>query len=915
MIVLLIFCLLFTVHGGSSHDVGPTEMPTVELNGTGSYTPELSVFEDGRKPGLVVNPETINPFAEGTSESFTVKLSEAPSGNVTVTLSVRTNSHVPVTIKPASLTLTFSSTDWNTAQTVTVTHTEDNIEQKDGWVTVDLAAAGGGADGSIGQVNLLFTDNDAVATPSAPTGLGAVASGQTQIDLSWTAPSNIGGAAITGYRIEVSSNAGTSWTNLEANTGSTATTYAHTGLAPSTTRHYRVSAINSGGISPASNVASATTGAGLVVNPEIISPFAEGTSESFTVKLSEAPSGNVTVTLSVRTNSHVPVTIKPASLTLTFSSTDWNTAQTVTVTHTEDNIEQKDGWVTVDLAAAGGGADGSIGQVNLLFTDNDAVATPSAPTGLGAVASGQTQIDLSWTAPSNIGGAAITGYRIEVSSNAGTSWTDLEANTGSTATTYAHTGLAPSTTRHYRVSAINSGGISPASNVASATTGAGLVVNPEIISPFAEGTSESFTVKLSEAPSGNVTVTLSVRTNSHVPVTIKPASLTLTFSSTDWNTAQTVTVTHTEDNIEQKDGWVTVDLAAAGGGADGSIGQVDLYFTDNDAVPTPSAPTGLGATASGATQIDLSWTAPSNTGGAAITGYRIEVSSNAGTSWTDLIGNTTSTATTYAHTGLAPGTTRHYRVSAINSVGTGPASNVASATTGAGLVVNPKIINPFAEGTSESFTVKLSEAPSGNVTVTLSERTDSHVPVTIKPASLTLTFSSTDWNTAQTVTVTHTDNSTVDGDGWVIVELTAAGGGADGSKGQVDLYFTDNDKIGLVVSATTINPFAEGTSESFTVKLSEAPSGNVTVTLSVRTNSYVPVTIKPASLTLTFSSTDWNTAQTVTVTHTEDNIEQKDGWVIVDLAAAGGGADGSIGSDGSSGSDGSGGSGIGANPD
>ena len=35
----------------------------------------------------------------------------------------------------------------------------------------------------------------------------------------------------------------------------------------------------------------------------------------------------------------------------------------------------------------------------------------------------------------------------------------------------------------------------------------------------------------------------------------------------------------------------------------------------------------------------------------------------------------------YSHTGLTPGSTRHYRVSAINSAGTGPASHVASATT------------------------------------------------------------------------------------------------------------------------------------------------------------------------------------------------------------------------------------------
>ena len=49
---------------------------------------------------------------------------------------------------------------------------------------------------------------------------------------------------------------------------------------------------------------------------------------------------------------------------------------------------------------------------------------------------GQTQIDLSWTAPSINGGAAITGYRIEASTN-GSTWSDLVADTGSTTTSYS----------------------------------------------------------------------------------------------------------------------------------------------------------------------------------------------------------------------------------------------------------------------------------------------------------------------------------------------------------------------------------------------------------------------------------------------------------------------------------------------
>ena len=94
----------------------------------------------------------------------------------------------------------------------------------------------------------------------------------------------------------------------------------------------------------------------------------------------------------------------------------------------------------------------------------------------------------------------------------------------------------------------------------------------------------------------------------------------------------------------------------------------------------PGAPTGLTATADGQTEIDLSWTAPSDDGGATITGYKIEVSTNE-SSWSDLVANTRSTSTSYSHTRLTTESTRHYRVSAINSAGTGEASDTDSATT------------------------------------------------------------------------------------------------------------------------------------------------------------------------------------------------------------------------------------------
>ena len=95
----------------------------------------------------------------------------------------------------------------------------------------------------------------------------------------------------------------------------------------------------------------------------------------------------------------------------------------------------------------------------------------------------------------------------------------------------------------------------------------------------------------------------------------------------------------------------------------------------------PGAPTDLTATAVGETTINLAWTAPADNGGDAIIGYQIEVWVAGGMHWAVLEDDTESAGTDYAHTELMDGRTRYYRVSAINSVGAGATSNVASATT------------------------------------------------------------------------------------------------------------------------------------------------------------------------------------------------------------------------------------------
>ena len=112
------------------------------------------------------------------------------------------------------------------------------------------------------------------------------------------------------------------------------------------------------------------------------------------------------------------------------------------------------------------------------------------------------------------------------------------------------------------------------------------------------------------------------------------------------------------------------------------------FGTNAQAQTVPGIPTNLMAMTNSKTQISLSWTAPTNTGGTgtSITGYKIEYSApdypTSGMRWEVLEENTGSTSISYNHDHvLAPGIRLQYRVSAINVVGTGDPSTVAEATT------------------------------------------------------------------------------------------------------------------------------------------------------------------------------------------------------------------------------------------
>ncbi len=567
------------------------------------------------------------------------------------------------------------------------THTDLVVDSTYRYFVRAINAKGESSRSEIARARITGT----VSAPTAPQSLTATAGGHTIINLRWAAPESHGGSLVTGYKIEVSTD-GTSFMDLVANTMSTATFYQHTGLSRGDERHYRITAITDRfPVGAVSEVVRGETGP----PPAITAPGAP-------TSLTATASGETTINLSWTAPTSTggsPITgylieistdggttfgpLVPSHPTTSYSHTGL-TAGT-TRHYRVRAINNVDTSTPSDVATA--------------TTSAQATATaPGAPTSLTATADGQTTINLSWTAPTSTGGAAITGYQIEVSpTGTGDTWTDLEENTNSTATSYAHTGLTAATTRHYRVRAINS-------------------VNPG-------------------DPSNVVTAT-------------------------------------------------TADAAS----------------------PTaPGAPTSLTATASGQTIINLSWTVPASNGGAAITGYTLEVSTDGGTTFTPLVAS--QLATTYAHTGLSAGVTRHYRVRAINSATlSGAWSNVVNATTassgggggggGGGGTSLPALTFAVASASVDEaagtyrvqVTLSASSSTATTLNYTLSGTATQDTDYTIQ-SSVTLGVNATSIE----IPVVIVDDEQEEPDETILVTLVRSSGYTLGSITAFTLTITDND--------------------------------------------------------------------------------------------------------------------------
>ncbi|MFA6475594.1 MAG: hypothetical protein WCV88_05365, partial [Patescibacteria group bacterium] len=193
-----------------------------------------------------------------------------------------------------------------------------------------------------------------------------------------------------------------------------------------------------------------------------------------------------------------------------------------------------------------------------------------------------------------------------------------------------------------------------------------------------------------------------------------------------------------------------------------------------------------------------------------------------------------------------------------------------------GVTVNTTDATSTEAGDTAAFTMVLTAQPTGDVEVD-SVTTDA-TEGTVTTGAI-LTFTSVNWATPQTITVTGQNDAVDDGDiGYSITTTVNAGNTADALYDVVNpsdpaLTNTDDDTAGFTISAISGNTTEAGGTATCTVKLTSEPTGDVTIPISSTDTTEGTIT---SAATLTFTALNWNTNQTVTVTGQNDAVDDGD---------------------------------------
>ena len=436
------------------------------------------------------------------------------------------------------------------------------------------------------SVTIEVTDVTLPAKPDAPTVARSSAGPRTELDVSWTAPGD-GGGAITEYNVQYRVEGAPTWTDFDSAIPGATTRVALPGLQPGTTYEVQVRASNDEGDGPWS---------------------ASGTG-STEAEASNAPP----------------------------------------------------------------------------LIDAGPPDKPDAPTVEASSADPGTILDVSWTAPENTG-PPITGYAVQYRQEGTSSWTPHAVSGTGTATTI--TGLTPGAAYEAQVQAVNDEGAGPWSESGRGSTQSGSGNTPPDFddpdnpdTPLATATrqvaentpaGDPVGAPIVAADADNDVLTYSLAGSNAFAIDSGSGQIRVAEGAVlDYETTPSYAVT-----VSVSDGK---DAAGDADTADDATITVTIEVINVSEPPgKPDAPTVTTSSTDPNTSLDVSWTAPANTG-PVITDYSVRYREQGGQTWTNVVPVLAGSVTSAELSALQPDTTYEVQVRAANYDGVSPWSASAAA--------------------------------------------------------------------------------------------------------------------------------------------------------------------------------------------------------------------------------------------
>ncbi len=941
-------------------------------SGYDGVSESLSVtVTDDDAPNIVLSVATLTVAEENVSPAtYTVALATQPTADVTVTVTASGDLEIDDNSGSdfgASETLTFTggaTGNWNTAQSIRVNATADNdLKDDTPTITHNPSSTDSGYNALANKtLNVTITDNDTGSivlkqSGSALTTLALSEGGATvnyTVELSHQPTANVSVTVTAAGDVTIDNSSGSDFDTSETLTFTPSSYGAQTiraraaddsDLGNDTTMITHVAADATTGVTSdyasVSNtldvtVTDTTTPTiNLTQNSVAITALTvneQGSDVTYQVALSHVPTGAVTVTVAATgllIDGPDTGAVFSASETIDFTTTNWQTAQTVTIQAPANDANSQNETITMSHTATGGGYADVTKSLTVTIDDdddpdillwhgtNDAAITTLPVTEEGTAT---YRVRLNTLPTADVSVLVSAGDGLEVDNGSGTygssrtlsfSTTNWNALQTVTVRATADDDLAADT-------ASLSHAASNAGSTASAYAGVSkslsvpiidndtptIVISETGILSVNEGGNTTYTVKLSHQPEAGVTITITSSATDDVEIDGPDSGLnysneeTLRFATGNWNSPQTVRVRGLTDNDLSHDTGNTLTHAAT----DTTSGVDSLFSSATDAelsvtVTDTTAPSilltqnsaaitaALGITEEGsdvayqvalshAPQANVTVTITSNNAAVTIDGPDAGATFSGSETLTFATGVTTAqTVTIQAPNDNNPVNERVTLTHEATGAGSGYES-VSDATLTVNVMDNdtPNILLSestlaVTEGGTNTYTVKLATEPTSGVTVTITASgavTISGDGGTTYGSSRTLSFPTSDWNTPQTITVRAADDNDL-ANGRATLSHRAGGGDYAGKTASLPVTITNNDTGSIVLSETGTLSVTEGASAgaSYTVALSHRPAATATVTISSANSE---VAVSPS--TLTFTRAAWSASQTATVTAT-----------------------------------------------